>query len=84
MICHPNLIAAFTMFIINDGYNYEIGKNKVYFDKPNKTQLRIGRFGESSKSAEARYAVFLKMWLQRGKEFIYKLVFQFNVMIGKV
>ena len=84
MICHPNLIAAFTMFIINDGYNYEIGKNKVYFDKPNKQQLRINRFREMNAAAQARYAVFLKIWFQRGKEFIYKLIFQFNMMMGKV
>ena len=84
MKCHPNLIAAFTMFIINDGYSYEVGKNKVYFDKPNKQQLRINRFGEMNKSAQDRYVVFLKMWFQRGKDFIYKLVFQFNAMMGKV
>ena len=84
MICHPNLIAAFTMFIINDGYSHEVGKNKGYFDKPNKPQLRVNRFGELNNAAESRYLVFLKMWLQRGKDFIYKLVFQFNAMMGKV
>ena len=84
MKCHPNLIAAFTMFIINDGYDYAVSKNMAYFDKPNKQQLRINRFGEMNKSAQDRYAVFLKMWFQRGKEFIYKLIFQFNMMMGKV
>ena len=84
MILGGSLIAPFTMFIINDGYEYEIGKKMVYFDKPNKPKPRISRFGELNKAAQDRYAVFLKMWLQRGKEFIYKLIFQFNMMMGKV
>ena len=84
MKCHPNLIAAFTMFIINDGYDYAVSKNKAYFDKPNKQQLRINRAGEMNAAAQARYAVFLKIWFQRGKEFIHKLIFQFNMMMRKV
>lgn len=84
MNCHPNLIAAFTMFIINDGYDYAVSKNKAYFDKPNKHQLRINRVGEMNAAAQSRYAVFLKIWFQRGKSFIYKLIFQFNMMMGKV
>lgn len=84
MICPPSLIAPFTMFIINDGYEYEIGKKMVYFDKPNKPKLRISRFGELNKAAQDRYAVFLKMWFQRGKDFIYRLAFQFKIMMEPV
>ena len=84
MKCHPNLIAAFTMFIINDGYEYKIGKNKVYFDKPTKPQVKINRRGEMNVAATNRYVIFLKMWLQHGKDFIYKLNFQFNMMMWKV
>lgn len=81
MICHKNLIAPFTMFLINDGYSYEVGKGVVYFDKPTKPQVRVNQHGQMNAAAINRYSVFLKMWLQRGKDFIIKLSAQANIMM---
>lgn len=81
MICHPNLIEAFTMFLINDGYGYEVGKNVVYFSKPTKHQVKIDGVGQMNSAADSRYAVFLKIWLQRGKDFIAHLNDQFRMMV---
>ncbi len=83
MICHKNLAAAFTMFLINDGHSYEVGKDSVYFTKPNKKQVRIDRSGKMNDMGQSRYEVFLKMWLQRGKEFITKLQAQFHLMMAR-
>lgn len=82
MICHKNLIAPFTMFLINDGHSYEVGKDSVYFTKPNKKQVRIDRNGNMNDMGQSRYAIFLKIWLQRGKPFVTKLRVQFHLMIG--
>ena len=81
MVCHPNLIAAFTMFLINDGYSYEVGKNVVYFAKPTKPQIKIDGVRQMNSAAGSRYAVFLKIWLQRGKGFITYLNDQFRMMV---
>lgn len=81
MQCHENLIRPFTMFLINDGYDYSVGKNMITFCKPTKPQIKINKHGVMNDAGASRYAVFLKMWLQRGKEFIAKLSAQFYLMM---
>lgn len=84
MICHPLVVAPFTMFLINDGYDYEVGDATVYFSKPTKQQIKISINGKMNNAGKERYALFLKIWLKRGKEFIEKLVAEYRLMVNRL
>ncbi|MCW8037907.1 hypothetical protein [Acinetobacter entericus] len=78
---HEYMMLPFAAFVMNDGYIpvEHCKKKKAIFIKEGEPSIVFGSNGSMNDHAQARYRVFLKVYLKHGAPFMRKLRSQIKV-----